>query len=333
MTDDIRFCCFIKNGYYNHSHSSACHDLDLILSCSDLIPTRILKGLTWTLAVLILLLNISTLLYHASHAHSESVILLNLSISDEFCGLYLLMIVSADIYYNEEFVLFSTRWHHSVACKLAAVISAMSLISSATCANVLALKRCITISSFTKNEHLDSGVNLSLSAMWIAVILFAFVPLLGEIIHGDRTTALQGEFCLFFTRARHQAKLTQYLAFSINVYLLSSVIFILICYLKIHNTATASRHSVQQFSSVKKGGHKILLFTLMTVVSNLACWLPLCGISIYLITGHSLSPGVVAHIVTMTMPINSLYNPCFYTFVTKKFKEAIKLKLGVLQSR
>ena len=81
---------------------------------------------------------------------------------------------------------------------------------------------------------------------------------------------------------------------------------------------------VSEKNEVTHDDRGVPLFIVLVTITNTLCWLPLfitCGM---VVAGFQLHPSVINTIVGIAMPLNSLLNPCLYTFGTKQFREELK---------
>ena len=56
----------------------------------------------------------------------QSFLVTNLAASDCLMGLYMLVLASADIYYGDEYFVYSEQWRTSAVCKFASFLSLLS---------------------------------------------------------------------------------------------------------------------------------------------------------------------------------------------------------------
>ena len=277
----------------------------------------------WCFSCIILLLNTFTLVFHAkqTNINSESVLLISLSVSDIMCGLYLVIILSADVYYKGEYILFSNRWQHSVICKMVAIISSVYYASSPFCLSIIAFIRYLTITSLSRHPWLEYNRTFPIMSMWFVIIISSSLSVILKEKPGSNMDNMLGDLCIdlvFKSQTIHDTLVA--LIFTFNSF---SVIFILICYIAINKSVKETQGNIEKFIS-KQGhgqGQKITVFAFLVTFSNIVYWLPLCIVNLLIIVGHKMPSLVIITIVGVTMSLNALLNPWLYTLTTHNFKQ------------
>ncbi len=319
LTDDTRFCCII-------SYVDICKDIDLsISSCSDMISNTFSRLLIWLFALLCLILN-GLSIYVRTHkktssGDAQSALVRNLCMSDFLCGVYLITIASADLYYKGIFTLQNSKWRASILCHLAAVMSAVSYLTSAIWLDVITLFRCITIASFSKFTFHDINMKYISITIWPIVFIIATFPLIMQMFTENKH--LTSSICLSIAPMGKPSKPILYFAIVSNIFIMLSFILVIICYAVIYKVVQYTRKGVESFGhrqQSNKGIEKIQLFIMLITITNTLCWSPFCVISFVTIAGYQLPPDIMNVIVGIAMPLNSILNPCFYTLSTLKVK-------------
>ena len=136
-----------------------------------------------------------------------------------------------------------------------------------------------------------------------------------------------GSFCLNIISVGHSTFVIQLYSFIIQTFMMISLVFISICYINLNSIRQKSRQnlaSITQRTEETQADSGIPLFIVLVTTTNTLCWLPLfitCGM---VILGYQMHPDTMNTIVGVAMPLNSLLNPCLYTFGTKTFRDKLK---------
>ena len=104
-------------------------------SCSGLLHTLLLQVSCWVACFIILLCNITSLIYHTTNNTEGKFIshfLSILNIIDALVGMYLLIIGTADNYIKDDFTYIETGWIPSALCRMTGCIFLFSVITSSS---------------------------------------------------------------------------------------------------------------------------------------------------------------------------------------------------------
>ena len=321
-TDDVRFCCLV-------SHIDICSNYfdSSLSSCSELIASPIIKVLVWTTAIVCIFFNGISFAYHLKclKQKSESAYFINLSLADIACGVYLLAIGTADAFYSKTFILFVLKWQRSIPCRMAMVLSTISYISSALWLDIISLSRCLTIGTVIKSSANGPLSKYVMVLAWTVTVFVAVIPVVGQELYLLKYP--YGSLCLTLVPFGDNSNFMKLFSLSISVFVILSIICIISSYIWINTAIKKSHKRIRKMgciSSQHKRQKDINLFIVLITGSSLLTWIPVCVTSVVSVTSYQLSPDVMNAIISISMPLNSLINPCLYTFGTQEFKSKIK---------
>ena len=145
-------------------------------TCKRLLPYNILRIALWFLCTFAIIGNVCVLYtkYKQQQQSGDKVqlfLITNLSISDFFMGVYLVILLSIDLHYTDYFPTYSETWRRSVLCRLAGSLSVLSSEASAFFITLLTLDRFIGVKYTFSKFHFDS------KSFRLLVILSWFVAL------------------------------------------------------------------------------------------------------------------------------------------------------------
>ena len=94
-----------------------------------------------------------------------------------------------------------------------------------------------------------------------------------------------------------------------------SIGLVVLVYVLIYVHVKRSTMDVKKIGGVAGKRHSRLSsrFVLL-VASNCLCWAPTCTLSLLCLLGYKMAPDVLSAMLGIALPINSVLNPCFYTF-------------------
>ena len=284
---------------------------------------------------------------HGTRASKVNRFLLsNLATSDLLMGIYMIIIGSADIYFEEYFPMNAEKWKYSIVCKTAGSLSIISSEASVLFITLISIDRFICIRFPYSSKKLgQKSAKILVATTWITSVLLGIVPsFLTGSAEIDFTVYDNSYVCIGLPLAvtstyviQEQREEIRYdmwytlqtitynhqfngystgLYFSTAVFLgLNSLCYLLIvgCYVEI---LRAVRNSSKQSGRARDMTEQIRLTTKVSaiVVTDFCCWFPVIILGILVQTrAITLHPSVFAWCVTFVLPINSAINPYLYT--------------------
>ena len=168
LFDNAATCCFILS-----SRCTATILLSPFLTCGKLIPNQVQRVSMWILGIFAILSNACVLCHNYRRKQDNSIqifFISNLSISDLLLGVYMLMIVSADRYYQDYFP--SESWRASIPCKITGTLSILSSEASVFFVTLISFDRFMGI-KFTFSDYRLSSFSAKVLVLIIWVITIA----------------------------------------------------------------------------------------------------------------------------------------------------------------
>ena len=352
---------------------SAADNRSPYLTCDRLLSDRALVVAMWLIGLGSLSGNLFVLVWKMKGTQTvNSIFLQHLASSDFLMGIYMLIIASADIYYGDNFPLFSESWRSGVTCRIAGALSIISSEASVFFVTLISIDRFVSIRfpistrrlrkksakvvavvtwtislalgivpsvlsgfsfKFYDNSHVCIGLPLALTKTYVT-----------EKVH-TRTWYFWGQVYVYSDDTNfktHYDGLANGLYFSTAVFLgLNCVCYLIIlgCYIEI---IRAVRKSSKRSGRSQEMQQQIRLTTRVTAIvgTDFCCWFPVILLGILVQTRViELPPSVFAWCVTFVLPINSALNPYVYTIAEtisnhrkKQSKEDNNLSMTVTAS-
>ncbi|XP_072035553.1 uncharacterized protein [Amphiura filiformis] len=348
IVSDPSTCCFTSANCMCDKAPSP------FLTCKRLLPYYGLRIAIWFACALAIFGNILVFYFRYKQKQQgnkvQFLLITNLSISDFSMGIYLVILISVDMYYTHYFPSFSESWRASILCR---ITGAFSVLSSEASTFFITL---ITIDRFLGVKYTFSGRRLSTKVARVLVALLWFVALgisiaISALPQGNLDFYAVSEICVglpitrlhnhilnetevplalnrpypwrskVYTSTQVNAVPTGSRAamyFSIAITGLNMACFLVVgyCYLAIFFSARQTSRNAGRSTNLKEEIRRAMkIFAL--VFTDFCCRMPI-GVYSILVQAGAVEDDPVAYawIATLALPINSAINPFLYTLPT-----------------
>uniref|UniRef100_A0A2C9LSU3 G-protein coupled receptors family 1 profile domain-containing protein n=1 Tax=Biomphalaria glabrata TaxID=6526 RepID=A0A2C9LSU3_BIOGL len=316
-TSDFRLCC---HQVLNSNISlDKCHGpIDVISSCENLVGDVFKRFVIWIVGFITIVGNGIVLAYRLMlnrqiFRNAYGLFVTGLAFSDFLMGIYLIIISSADIYYQDVYVLEETHWRNGMMCELSGFLSTLSSETSTFFICLITLDRYLTITYPFGEYRLSKNLTRILIILaWLVGIVLAAIPL----IISDWEIYSSNSLCLALPFSSNHFRGWE---FSFVVYVgVNFILFILIAFGQVAIFVNIYRR--KQSMSVLKNCRKRRLEDLavakklaFVAMSDFLCWFPIGIIGYFSMKGHTFDRDVYAWFAVFVLPINSALNPIIYT--------------------
>ena len=178
LVDDYGTCCFVKS-----AECYAVKPKPVYLTCEKLLSNQVLRISMWVLGFGALFGNILIIMRWFSRWRRNAVkynhffLMVNLSLSDLMMGIYLLILTSVDVYYDDYFPSFAEKWRQSIICKVAGTLSVFSSQGSVFFITLISFDRYMSVKyPFSKFRLGKRSLKTVIVLLWILAFLIAVVP-------------------------------------------------------------------------------------------------------------------------------------------------------------
>ena len=354
LVDEPGTCCFTGSAQCNATNAEPPY-----LTCERLLPNLTLRMFMWILGWSALLGNLFVLIWRCIGKMEEdrvqSHLITNLALSDMLTGIYMLILVFADIHFEKYFPSYAEQWRTGPVCKLAGVLALTACEASVFFVTLISLDRFIrvvyphSIHRLTPQSTQTAAVMLWAISLTLGVVAIAFVGVnndvydISEVCIGlplVRKSVYKVEVVRYkppewFVTEPSVSVSTQIgtvtgMYFSIAIFLgLNLICFIIVmfCYMAI---LKAVRDTSKRVKLARHRDREIRMAAKMflIVATDFLCWVPIIFTGILVQSNAvEISPEMFAWAVTFILPINSSVNPYLYTITTMLTK-----RLGCRQS-
>ena len=319
----------------------------------------VLRVSMWILGISALVGNVYVIVLRAREKtrsdtlRKQSFLVGNLAVSDCQMGIYMLILASVDLYYGDEYFIYSDQWRSSNLCKVASFLSLLSSEASVFFITLISLDRFVCILfPFSNLKLSNSSTKICSAFIWVFAFALGLIPTLlagpesefydlsdvciglplitrpssYQIQSSDVGGAESGRS--FALPVPQEFKPAWY--FSIAIFLginLVCFLTIFICYLVMFIYVKVASKQFDQ--AANRDEVKIALKMAAIVGTDFICWMPVIIMGILSQTGLAVIPlQMYTWSVVFILPINSSLNPYLYTIsslIADRRKETNKM--------
>lgn len=312
-SDRSFLCCFVN-------HNTKCEPpQNLLNSCHDLIYSVSLKVIVSAIAVCCVLSNLCAVLWHTYNQTKHNHMLIHLSLCDLFMGLYISIIMSADLFYYGQSVVIHDKWRYSFFCRLAAALNVTSTISSIINLMVSLYTTVFSVLFPFQNVYKNWKIQ--------KIVLYSLIPVLAAASFMVHPFILQDGLpfgiCLLFSMGETNNKISIIYTYIHGIITFLAVLAVIVVYSLILYKMKVSRQSVSRDMTPYE--KQMTWRTTLIIIINVLSWIPQTVVVILFGMGKSVSSLVWIWLVVFVFPLNSCLNPIIYTFSSKRFIDQFKL--------
>ena len=342
FVDNPASCCFVANANcIPNSKKSP------FLTCGRMLPYYILRVVIWVISIFAIVNNVLSILVKCKqkkHVNNIQLLLItSLSISDLLMGVYLLSLLSVDLYYTDYFPSHSKAWRNSALCKIAGSLSVLSSEASVFFITLISIDRFLRVKfpfgQYWLNKRSTKIVLIVLWLLAFGISITSFIlsemdsdvyavseicvglPISRQHTYNRNETSIQLSQS-FIKASGNRVSVSQYTSagsksgmyFSVSVFtVLNLACFLVVgfCYAAIFILTWLS--AKKSGLSISKSEIRMAKKMFLLVLTDLCCWVPIGVLSILVQTGVlEVNPVAYAWIATIILPINSSINPFLY---------------------
>jgi hypothetical protein len=200
----------------------------------------------------------------------QSMLIINLALSDSLMNVYLGMLSIHDILYTGTFPHIYQTWNKSTNCKVMAILSTLSMEMSLYTVVLLSITRCLHI--VYRYKIGPCSILIILVSFWMITIHLTLLPVL-DITYFNRGNIINSAECLLFsfTSGQHQAWIYGFLFYIILP--LISLIIIAAAYISILNFSRRITSGIRALGNSNVHTKLPLKFIMVINLCHLLPWL------------------------------------------------------------
>lgn len=146
QTEYFYVCCYFVIEKPSNKLMECNPKESLILSCSDLLVSHLLRIFIWFLTIFGIIGNFTSIFFRVSNFKRKSHILhLILPFSDLMILFAFSILIYADKKYRSNFYLHHHEWKNHLLCKSSGMLASFSFINSMLCTNVISFERYLIV--------------------------------------------------------------------------------------------------------------------------------------------------------------------------------------------
>ncbi|XP_072017018.1 uncharacterized protein [Amphiura filiformis] len=319
-----------------------------LFKCGSLMQKTVLRISMWVLGISALIGNVFVVAVRVrekktSPTHAkQSFLICNLAVSDCQMGIYMLILASVDLYYGDEYFVYSDQWRSSKLCKFASFVSLLSSEASVFFITLISVDRFICIVfPFGKFKFRGVSTKVATVIIWAIAFVLGLVPTLqagpqsdfydlSDVCIGLPLITRPSKYSIqssdlggpdsgrsFDLPVPDKFKPAWY--YSIAIFLginLVCFLAIFVCYVAMFITVKMSRKKVKQSQS-QRDDIRIAIKMAAIVGTDFICWMPVIIMGVLSQTGAAVIPlEMYTWSVVFILPINSSLNPYLYTIAS-----------------
>ncbi|XP_071795611.1 uncharacterized protein [Asterias amurensis] len=351
LVDDSKLCCLLDTktiGIDICVPDNEFHTEIPYLSCNRIMHSSVLRVFVWCLGFSALIGNAGIIVWRLnmkdSGKRSQSVLILNLAVSDLIMGVYMLIVGGADVHYQDDYFLHANDWKSSPICKFAGFLSMLSSEASVFFITMISIDRflCVVFPFGKKWFRLESA-RVATLVMWCIALAISLPPVFLQDLLDGKNHTFYGlyDICVGLplvikprTGSSNKTLLEVTLLnqtvtqkagpswiFSATVYLginFACCLVVIVCYSAIAFVVII-KLPAKKLHARKDREHRRREMTMATrmlliVGTDFCCWMPVIIMGILSQSGAVDIPDeTYAWVVVFVIPINSAINPYLYT--------------------
>ena len=344
--DDYATCCFIQSARCSFESAPS-----PFLSCKRLLPYSGLRIVIWLVGIATILGNLFVLFTRCRQnnirGYVQFLLITNLSMSDLLMGIYMMILLSVDMYYTGYFPSHSEHWRRSILCRVAGALSLLSSEASVFFITFISIDRFMGVTFPFAKWLGKTSAKIIVSILWIIALFISTASVLIPVIAPKLYDV--SEVCVGLPISRsnlYDIKAKSFnlntssfeanrdigrfveavfvgsqssMYFSIGIFTgLNFLCFVVvaICYSSIFITA---KQISREAGRLRAANDEIKMAIKMAgiVFSDFCCWMLIVVLSVLVQTKLvTIDPIAYAWIATFVLPINSCVNPFLYTLVS-----------------
>ncbi|PFX13544.1 G-protein coupled receptor GRL101 [Stylophora pistillata] len=259
----------------------------------------------------------------------QSIMLVNLGISDGIIGIYLIIIAIKDLQWSGEYYLHDYEWRTGWFCHFNGAMSILSSEVSVMMISLIAWDRLKNIVfPYTFAKITPRQARLVCAVIWLVGGVMAFLPLSGMRYFGDWYYG-KNVVCLPLQLSPQLQEGWEYSTSIFIVLNFSLFIFIMVAYIAILLKSWSSSRRLGAHGTVReiqaraqsaqaKRERALAKRVFFIILTDFLCWIPIIAIGIKSHVEKTFDPpgDLAVWIAVFALPINSAINPLLYTLST-----------------
>ena len=311
LSSDIpRLCCTFDKATY------CSPPFPLLVSCSNLITSKVLIVLGWIIGLSIFVLGlICLILLTIKHFSSDKqtpakvrFLSVNLSLAELVTSFCLLSYSVINVVYEDTFGVIADHWRHSWKCLGLESTFSVSSRASLAFAVCLSLHFAIHIPSIIRREYNWKTTFFQITIVWLLITSTCIAVQIVEHMQGSDP---YNYFCFPFTTLFPSDPLI--LGLQIVMVMLDNLL-VMVCvisygYLLVFTIRKRRNKTLQSISKRKGKLQKLGARLTVLLLSTVLTWIPILTVQILVLIKITISPNIYFWCICVSFPVNLIIDP------------------------
>lgn len=316
QTTHYHLCCSLSQ------LSSCTAKLPWYLSCSSLLANKAMKISTYSISLAVVLTNVLSIIWQALEskrtgrvkAYGITVIVVNLA--DILCGIYLVILWTADLYSQGDFILKEIKWRSSPVCFAAfSTVLNFCFLSPVSLCFLSYSRLTLVLNPLTfKFKEFRFIFRCNLLLFVFSSALSTTATTITKVFSRKVPTALCSPF-VDPSNSVTDVKIYTWLVVMSQTF---AAFYILSQYTRLIFALQKSQIEMQKFSCIKQVPLTLALQMIVITLSNILCWIPSGVVYLISVMAEKYSTAMVVWTTICVMPINSVINPLIFLVIGVK---------------
>ncbi|XP_035671362.1 uncharacterized protein LOC118412548 [Branchiostoma floridae] len=300
-TNQYKLCCMAPQ-------TNVCSaQQDYVSSCEHLIGSNSLTVTTWFLGVVSIVGNPAILIYQVRSKTSgpSKHFLCNLAIADALTGLYMIIIASANTYYQDRYILNEQRWRSHAACAIATGLVTFSKMASlflvvAIVVQIHLISRLPSTIRRFKNRYIAIMIATCWMSAFMCTVVTMNIPHLG-LLDVQTTAACSPFIDIIQKQGRWKYWFVLFVTLPTIMTLASVACWSLSCYVEGLNSTNDGKNKVKHYEKQRT--------TKTIIVTDFICWIIVAVVGMFSTVQDDIFVTLTPWIALFVVPVTCGLNP------------------------
>ncbi|XP_066303855.1 uncharacterized protein [Branchiostoma lanceolatum] len=300
-TNQYKLCCMAPQ-------TNVCSaQQDYVSSCEHLIGSNSLTVTTWFLGVVSIVGNPVVLIYQVRSKTSgpSKYFLCNLAIADALTGLYMIIIASANTYFQDRYILNEQRWRSHTACAIATGLVTFSKMASlflvvAIVVQIHLISRLPSTIRRFKNKYNAIMIATCWISAFMCTVVTLNIPYLG-LLDVQTTAACSPFIDIIQKQGRWKYWFVLFVTLPTIMTLASVACWSLSCYVEGLNSTTDGKNKVKHYDKQRT--------TKTIIVTDFICWIIVAVVGMFSTVKDDIFVTLTPWIALFVVPVTCGLNP------------------------
>jgi hypothetical protein len=178
--------------------------------------------------------------------------------------------------------------------------------------DIISILRLYTMDKLSKLRY--KNIYIMAYSSWVVAIALSVSPVLLDYAMTGKSVIQLG-ICTTLVPTIHSGHSFIGISLVINILTLLSSLLVILCYVRIYRKAVNSRKILNTMTAAVGNKQVKPLHFILVSGSNIICWIPVAVITLISTSGFDLSTHISTGFTVISIPINSILNPCFYSLI------------------